>query len=257
MDNRSSSKILISLYLVIRLIVPNYLKLAEIQSNELITNSIQFIIYLIIIALLLINRDYFKENNISPLSILCICLSSTLLLSHSVGTLLNYVFIFLFWLSTAVLILKLKIPWKNYIKPIKSEILWIISSAFIFIIFNLCINASCLSKVDNILVIIPFILAFISSMSQSVILEEPIFRGFLFGYLTEKKVKPYLVIIITGFLFWISHIASYEKVTFFFIYLPVVSLFLGVITYKSKSILPAIICHGLWNASIYIFSRIC
>ena len=80
-----------------------------------------------------------------------------------------------------------------------------------------------------------------------VIFEEVIFRGILWRYLENSGLKKYQVVFTQAFFFWAVHFYYYPHLLFFWIFLPFISILLGVIVYKSKSIFPSFVLHYLYN----------
>ncbi|NOT06500.1 MAG: CPBP family intramembrane metalloprotease [Anaerolineales bacterium] len=58
---------------------------------------------------------------------------------------------------------------------------------------------------------------------------------------------PIKIVILQAILFWISHVYAFNNLTFFWITTPMVSIFLGIIVWRSKSITPSTIAHLLIN----------
>jgi membrane protease YdiL (CAAX protease family) len=79
------------------------------------------------------------------------------------------------------------------------------------------------------------------------IFEEIIFRGILWRYLKNKGLKEYQVVFTQAFFFWLVHFYYYPHLIFFWIFVPVASVLFGVITYKSRSLLPSFIVHYFFN----------
>jgi membrane protease YdiL (CAAX protease family) len=82
----------------------------------------------------------------------------------------------------------------------------------------------------------------------TVIFEEFLFRGLLWDYLSARSLQSGKVIAIQALLFWLAHIPSvFDEWFFFWITLPFVSVMLGVLIYRSKSLTVTITTHFLYN----------
>jgi membrane protease YdiL (CAAX protease family) len=83
------------------------------------------------------------------------------------------------------------------------------------------------------------------------IYEEVVYRGMLYMLLKDLGMSESKTFYIQAFLFWISHINYLlESAVSFWIILPILSLILGYIAYRSKSITPSAIAHILYNAMV-------
>ena len=80
-----------------------------------------------------------------------------------------------------------------------------------------------------------------------VIVEEVVYRGILWMFLKGLNFSDFKVVILQAILFWFSHVDSYSDAVFFFIIIPIISVLLGVIVWRSKSIAPSVIAHVLFN----------
>lgn len=84
-----------------------------------------------------------------------------------------------------------------------------------------------------------------------VILEEPIFRGFLWGTLLLLNWKERYIFVLQTFLFWMSHLSyAFSTPISFWIIGPIISLLLGFLTWKSHSIIPSTLAHIFYNSII-------
>ncbi len=68
------------------------------------------------------------------------------------------------------------------------------------------------------------------------------------GYLYSKGIKSSYVIMIQGFLFWIAHINAFDSWIFIFVILPLASLLYGLLVSRSKTLLPSMISHAVFNS---------
>lgn len=88
----------------------------------------------------------------------------------------------------------------------------------------------------------------LAEMGATVIIEEAVFRGFLWGTLRNYKWQENKILIFQAFMFWISHLDHWNSLSML-VLLPIMSLLLGFLAKKSKSILPPIIVHAMYNAA--------
>lgn len=111
------------------------------------------------------------------------------------------------------------------------------------------INFGSLSITQLIGTILKFSFSIPYYFAKSAVLEEPIFRGYLYGYLTNRKVKflPYLLIQTS--IFMICHTNYIHKPITFWVVLPLSSIILGISVKLSKSLVLPIWIHTLLNSS--------
>jgi membrane protease YdiL (CAAX protease family) len=83
--------------------------------------------------------------------------------------------------------------------------------------------------------------------------EEPLFRGFLWGYLRQSKWREMGILFFQAVLFTSAHVyfASQYPLTFW-VLIPCTAILLGLLTWRARSIAPAIFTHGLVNGSVYV-----
>jgi membrane protease YdiL (CAAX protease family) len=91
---------------------------------------------------------------------------------------------------------------------------------------------------------------FLQQIGSAAISEEPLFRGFIWGYLKNRNWKWYWILFFQALLFIIGHLYHLYSGNLysFFIIVPIGGLLFGFIAYRSKSIGNSMICHGLLNA---------
>lgn len=94
--------------------------------------------------------------------------------------------------------------------------------------------------------------AFKANITQ-VVIEEFVFRGMLWMFLRNFNLEGGPVIIIQAFLFWFIHqFYFFSNPVVFWIYLPVQSIFYGIIVWRAKSITPSFWAHFLNNLIVIL-----
>lgn len=93
-----------------------------------------------------------------------------------------------------------------------------------------------------------FIVSFISQLGNAAVSEEPLFRGFLWGFLKKAHWKDSWIWLFQAALFMLGHIyyagvANYS----FLLIVPIGGFVLGLIAWRSRSIGASMITHGLTN----------
>lgn len=90
---------------------------------------------------------------------------------------------------------------------------------------------------------------FLVQLSSAAILEEPLFRGFLWGYLRISGWKEMWILVFQAFLFWIGHVYYWNNAPYsFWLAVPIGAFVLGILAWKSRSIGTSMITHGLMNS---------
>lgn len=84
--------------------------------------------------------------------------------------------------------------------------------------------------------------------------EEPLFRGFLWGYLRQSQWKAPPILFLQTLLFTVAHVyfANQYPLTFW-VLIPIAALLFGILIWRARSIAPAILAHGLVNGSVYVW----
>jgi membrane protease YdiL (CAAX protease family) len=95
---------------------------------------------------------------------------------------------------------------------------------------------------------------FILSFPKPSVIEETTFRGFLWGYLSNKGWSNKRILIFQAFIFWAAHIPALSQNPFDLIFtIPIASIGLGLLVWRTRSLAPGIITHALSNTLIHIF----
>jgi len=87
--------------------------------------------------------------------------------------------------------------------------------------------------------------------------EEPLFRGFLWGYLRQLKWREVSIWFFQAVLFTSAHVYFAKQYpVMFWVFIPGAALALGLLTWRARSIAPAMLAHGLINGSAYLLIAI-
>lgn len=82
---------------------------------------------------------------------------------------------------------------------------------------------------------------------SAVVVEEIMFRGMLWMLLKDLNFSEIKIVSLQAILFWISHVYAFNNLAFFWINVPMISILLGIIVWRSKSITLSAIAHILIN----------
>jgi len=82
-----------------------------------------------------------------------------------------------------------------------------------------------------------------------IIVEELLFRGFLWMFLKNLNLSESIIVFVQATLFWLFHVYyMFTDPVHFWVTIPIVSVALGVMTWYSRSLTPALLAHFLYNA---------
>lgn len=168
------------------------------------------------------------------------------------------------WLITIVLSMKI---WKNRSKlpRIKSTSLtWFFIGALVGLFISAVLSfpfsyqitteelLNGLSVKDT-LANIP--LSFVYQIGYAAVPEEPLFRGFLWGYLRKLKWNETWIWLTQTGLFTLAHIYYINTYPIsFWVIIPIFSLMLGWLVWRSRTIASSVAAHGMMNATGYAFA---
>lgn len=95
--------------------------------------------------------------------------------------------------------------------------------------------------------------AFLYQLGFAAISEEPLFRGFLWGYLRRSGWREVYVWLAQAALFMSAHLYFKDALPFqFWIAVPASGLLFGVLAWRSRSITPGMMAHAAYNAGVYV-----
>ncbi|WP_282433334.1 CPBP family intramembrane glutamic endopeptidase [Desulfosporosinus sp. FKA] len=90
---------------------------------------------------------------------------------------------------------------------------------------------------------------FLVQLNSAAILEEPLFRGFFWGYLKNRGWKESWIWLTQAGLFVIGHIYYINKAPLsFWIIVPLSGLVLGFLVWRTRTIATSMVAHGLINS---------
>lgn len=93
-----------------------------------------------------------------------------------------------------------------------------------------------------------FIVLFITQLSSAAICEEPLFRGFMWGYLEKRGWKQMKIWLFQAGVFCFAHLYYLPQNPVFFAGVFVSGLVFGALVWRSKSIGTSMIVHGTGNS---------
>lgn len=96
--------------------------------------------------------------------------------------------------------------------------------------------------------------SFIYQIGYAAVSEEPLFRGFLWGFLKKRNWREHWIWLFQAGLFTLSHIyyINAHPISFWII-VPVCALVFGWLVWRSRTIATSMVAHGIMNATGYGF----
>jgi membrane protease YdiL (CAAX protease family) len=96
-------------------------------------------------------------------------------------------------------------------------------------------------------------LAFLYQIGFAAVSEEPLFRGFLWGYLRREGWREAWTWLFQAAVFTSAHMYFMDALAFdFWIVVPLAGLILGLFAWRTRSIAPGMLAHAAYNASAYL-----
>ena|SRR6266498_703786 len=95
--------------------------------------------------------------------------------------------------------------------------------------------------------------AFLYQLGFASVSEEPLFRGFLWGYLRRSGWKEGWIWLAQAAVFMSAHLYFRDALPFeFWVVVPLAGLILGFLAWRSRSIAPGMMAHAAYNAGAYL-----
>lgn len=96
-------------------------------------------------------------------------------------------------------------------------------------------------------------MAFLYQIGFAAVSEEPLFRGFLWGYLHRLGWKEVWIWLAQAAVFVSAHLYFKDALPFnFWVVVPLAGLILGLFAWRTRSIAPGMIAHAAYNAGTYL-----
>ena len=90
-------------------------------------------------------------------------------------------------------------------------------------------------------------------LSFAAVMEEPLFRGFLWGYLRRWGLSPGWTAVAQAGLFWVGHLYYLPTGLNFWLCIPLAALLLGLVRMRTGSVAYSMVLHTLLNSLLDLF----
>jgi membrane protease YdiL (CAAX protease family) len=204
------------------------------------------IIYILTTAIVWLNRHRLTALNIDRPFIVALLLSGVfyvIYLIQSVGIFVGIAVGLIYWAYQ-----NNQLVFKNPVPGSKGTGLLILLTVVLALVPVLLVRPKINTPLDFQIFITTF-LAILVTQLATIIFEEVLFRGALWAYIRNLGISEQVAFYIVAILFWVSHYEylSLSSPYFFWIALPILSILLGLISWRSKSITQSTIGHFLFN----------
>jgi membrane protease YdiL (CAAX protease family) len=240
-----------ALYLLLRLVVTPYISMKP-SYPQWVGYSIQVLMFFLIASMIALKYEDLEKSHIDLVAIFLI-IASTLFLP------LCFFFeipihISMVWIVISLgLAIWIKIKKINLRRPSRGDVFWILSSIVIGILLPIVVmminpQTQYGTTMGSLNISTGNLVAyFIYFLATAAVLEETFFRGLLWGFLREYKIKDIFIFIIQSVLFLAGHINFFSHLFTFWVSLPLFCIIVSVFAWKSRSIAPSLLVHTLYT----------
>lgn len=211
--------------------------------------------YLITALLIILKRDSLSDYNISLFSLIVFITApvagflSEYLGMHTVQPDLWFRIGISICLLIALLIYRPKLPKRS----VKKTVFWLLIAVVVGIcggiVFGKISGFQSTARFPYRPSALIIISSFFIQLGNAAAMEEPLFRGFLWGFLRKLHWKDTWIWLFQAALFWLGHIYYLGVSNYsFWIIIPLSALILGLVAWRSRSIGTSMIVHGLINS---------
>lgn len=248
------TEILVGFLLLLRISI-GVIRLFVVETPLLLASSYEAVTFLTIVTLIVINRERLFFFKIDRASCWIIILGGTIFRTIFIGEPLF--FSLLYWIAAIGLFYVLR---KTKVHLQRSSIWWLpvgllVGSIFIFVLSLLNGHRISIPE-DKPGSFMELFIPFTYYLFHSAILEEPVFRGFLWGALQMRGIPQRNILFCQAVLFGIAHINYLHQPFVLLVQVPVLAIVFGLLVWKSGSIAPALMAHATYNTWLgTIFTR--
>ncbi|MCL4466704.1 MAG: CPBP family intramembrane metalloprotease [Chloroflexi bacterium] len=236
------------------------------QWRAAATEMVEVSMYMAIIAMIYIARDDLIRHHMDRPSLVIFLVFGTLLrtstsLTLSYEEIAGYALMYLASIALIVALLRDRIRWQSDgLRILYWSLVGVISGLVLLVVV---LVPGVLESSHREGFHLPYIPAlslipawFVGEMGHSAILEEPVFRGFFWGYLRGRGWGERRIWLVQGIVFWLAHLRYLSRPYTFFLTVPVAGLVLGWLAWRSRSVAPASFAHAVYNSIPFLISNL-
>lgn len=237
---------LLLIYFLIRIPLVNLLVLRGLAENYDLVQKIEFAVYVLSAAMMAVTRNSFRDFRIDRLSIILFIVFGTVLRipppsAVSTANEPTYYAFGIIALALGLIVLRSRrypgrwagADWRWLVLGLLLGVVQVLVIATLGPLFS---GESIRLRSTWPITTGGLLLTFLYQIGHSAILEEPAFRGFLWGYLEQRRWHPAYIWQLQAALFWIAHLNYFDRPFTLWISLPVAGLLYGWLSWKSGSI---------------------
>ncbi|MBN2394131.1 MAG: CPBP family intramembrane metalloprotease [Anaerolineae bacterium] len=171
----------------------------------------------------------------------------------------------LIWMIAAALFVAMRLSRPRMARISRSSVRWFGGGLLVGLLTAAILGYPMSFQVDNVPASLPgvFPLTFmilrqvLYQLGYAAVTEEPLFRGFLWGYLRKAGWKNVWIWLFQTGLFMVAHIYYINQLPIsFWIIVPISTLVLGALAWRSKTISASLGAHTMMNATGFTIGTI-
>lgn len=253
---------LVVILLLIRIPILKIIEFFVVPLPGWVIQVFEVSMYLLIGILIVRERNQLGDYFINKLAISIFLLSTTIfrVFTYSFESKLSVIEL-VFWLIAIIMMVLMRRKNINFEKTKVDTYVWLLKGFAIGIILSFVFAIPRYIELEEQIqqslhnydyLIVFFLISFLTQLVHASLIEEFLFRGFLWGCLKKIGVKDRWILVIQAVLFWIAHINYIDRGYSFWIVVPMSALVLGLLVWKSRSITTSMITHSVLNAMTFI-----
>lgn len=161
------------------------------------------------------------------------------------------------------LILLIALAVRGLPRPVEGRRVWLWSAAALPLsviaaaLLGLADRYQTTQAVSQVVSLTAIAMDFTMQFTRAATYEEPLFRGILWGALRQRQWSDLHVWLLQVGLFTIGHLYYFRRFPIsFWLIVPVMGMVCGLLAWRSRSIIPGMVAHGVMNGLIGYFSGV-
>jgi hypothetical protein len=158
------------------------------------------------------------------------------------------------------LILLIALAVRGFPRPVEGRRIWMWVLAALPLglmaaaLFGLAYRSQTAQVAGQVVPLAAIAMNFTIQFTRAAAYEEPLFRGFLWGALRQRQLSDLHVWLLQVGLFSIGHLYYFRRFPIsFWLVVPVTGMVCGLLAWRSRSIIPGMVAHGIANGLAVYF----